>query len=154
MYHRYIHQRSQTSYTVPCNGAVSHGLNLEVFGFLQTEHAKICAKQMRSLSLRAVVQRFTRVCLHAQTVVHVGNTPTLQTTVILITGKTRWPQNWAPCQNKDGAGTGISGVYLWCTYSFEYPPCYCLMAVCKTFISVCFSFQDLTFALYAQNHNF
>ena len=34
------------------------------------------------------------------------------TTIILITGKTRRPPNWAPFQDQDGAGSGISGVYL------------------------------------------
>ena len=48
------------------------GLNLGVFGFLPTTHAKTNAKQMRSRSSRAV-RRFTRVCLHAQTAVHAGN---------------------------------------------------------------------------------
>ena len=34
-------------------------------------------------------------------------------TVILITGKTRIPPIGAPCQDKGGAGSGISGLYLW-----------------------------------------
>ena len=68
------------------------GLNLGVFGFLPTTHAKINAQQMRSLSSRAV-QRFDQVCLHTRIVVHAGNIRTWQTTVILITRKTRRPQN-------------------------------------------------------------
>ena len=38
---------------------------------------------------------------------------TWQTTVILITRKTRIPLIGAPCWDKDGASSGISGLYLW-----------------------------------------
>ena len=34
-----IHQRFQTSYTTPCNGVISHGLNLRVFGVF-TNHTR------------------------------------------------------------------------------------------------------------------
>ena len=41
------------------------------------------------------------------------HTHTLRSTIILIMGKTWRPRIWAPCQYHDGAGSGISGVYLW-----------------------------------------
>ena len=58
-----IHQQYQTTYTAPCNGIVSHGLNSGPLyvGFLLTTHAKANAKQMHSQS----EQRFTHVCTHA-----------------------------------------------------------------------------------------
>ena len=37
---------------------------------------------------------------------------TSQTTIILITGKTRRPLIWAPCRNQGGAGSGVSRIYL------------------------------------------
>ena len=40
------HQRSQTSYTAPCNGVISHGLLLGIFGFLSPTHTKTDAKLM------------------------------------------------------------------------------------------------------------
>ena len=67
---------------------------------------------MRPWSLRAM-QCFTCVYLHAQTTVDAGDIRTWRTTVILMTGKTQRPQIWAPCRNKDGAGSGISLAYLW-----------------------------------------
>ena len=107
-HHRYKHQRYQTSNTAPCSGVVSHGAQ---FGGLRvfTDHTR---KQMRSRSLCAV-QHFTHAWLHAQTAVHAGNIRTWRTTIILTTGKTRRPLNWAPCRDQNGTGSGISGVYLW-----------------------------------------
>ena len=39
---------------------------------------------------------------------------TWQITFILIVGKTQINSIWAPCQNKDGAGCGVSCLYLYC----------------------------------------
>ena len=100
------HQRYQTPYAALCNGVISHGAQ---FGNLWQ---KANAKQMCSRSLRAV-WLLTWDCLHAQTTVRAGNSLTWQTTIILITVKTRRPPNWAPCGDQDGVGSGISGVYLW-----------------------------------------
>ena len=94
------------------------GLELGVFGFLPTTYVKTNATQMRPRSLRAV-RRFTRVYLHAQTAVDAGDIRTWQTMVILISGKTWRPPNWAPCRNQDGAGSGISCVYLWSSLSWR-----------------------------------
>ena len=57
------------------------------------------------------VWRFKFVYLHAQTEVDAGDIHTWQTTVILIIN----PKTpiWAQCQDKYGAGSGISPVYLW-----------------------------------------
>ena len=85
------------------------GLKFGVFGFLQTTHAKT----MRPQSSHAV-QHFTRVYLHARTAINTGDIRTWRTTIVLITKNTQRPPIWAPCRNKDGAGSGISGVYLWC----------------------------------------
>ena len=68
-------------------------------------------KQMYSWSLRAM-QRFTCVYFQAQTAVDVGDVLTWWTTVILITAKTLRPPFWAPCRDKNCAGSGISLVYL------------------------------------------
>ena len=78
-----------------------------IWGSLPTTHAKANAKQMRSRSSRAE-RLLTLDCLHVQFAVHAGNLRTQRTTVILITGKTQRP----PCWDQDGAGSGISGVYL------------------------------------------
>ena len=55
-----IQGRSQTSYTAPCNGIVSHGLKFGVFKFLPTTHAKTNTKPMRLRSSRTV-RRLRRV---------------------------------------------------------------------------------------------
>ena len=80
-------------------------LKLRVFGFLLTTHAKTHAKQMRPRSSPAV-QHFTHVYLQARTAVDADDIRTWQT----------WR---APCQNKDGAGSGISSVYLRSSHKFE-----------------------------------
>ena len=115
----YIQGTSQTSYTTPCNGVVSHGFKLGVFRFssLPTTHAKTDTKQMRSRSLYTV-RCFTCVHLHAQIAVDAGDICTWQTTVILITGKPRIPPIWATCWDENGAGCGISLVYLWVIANF------------------------------------
>ena len=54
-HHKYTrHGKSQTLYTAPCNGVVSHGLKLGVFGFLLTTYTKTKAKQMSPRSSRAM----------------------------------------------------------------------------------------------------
>ena len=68
--HRYIHQRSQTSYTSPCNGVVSHRAQFGGLRVLATKHAKKNAGQMCSRSSSTVLH-ITRVCLHTQTTVYV-----------------------------------------------------------------------------------
>ena len=59
------------------------------------------------------MRHFTHVCFYAQTAVHLGSIHTLRTTVILIMEKTQRPQIEPHMPGKDGAGSGISGVYLW-----------------------------------------
>ena len=63
----------------PVMASSAMGLNLRVFRFRKTNAT--CATQC-----------FTRVCLHAQTTVHAGNTRTWQTTIILITENPKDPQ--------------------------------------------------------------
>ena len=101
-------RRSQISYTAPYDGIVSHWAEFGVFGFLLTTHTK----QIRPRSLHTM-RRFTRDYLHTQTTVDVGDICTWRTTVTLITGKTRRPPIWASCWDQNGAGSGISLVYLW-----------------------------------------
>ena len=48
-------------------------------------------------------------------------------TVILITGKRLRPPIWVPHRNKDGAGSGISGVHLWyALYICTLQNCICM----------------------------
>ena len=113
-----IYRRSQTSYTAPCNGDVSHGAQIGDLR-LFTDHArKNNAKPMHLRSLRTV-RYFTRVLSSRSD----RSRCTWWTAVISITGKPEDPQFerktwrppiWAPCQEKNGAGSGISSVFLWC----------------------------------------
>ena len=52
-------------------------------------------------------------CFNTQTAVDVSDICTWWTTVILIMGKTWIPPIRTPYQNQYGAGSGISGLYLW-----------------------------------------
>ena len=94
-----IQGRFQTSYTTPYNGAISHGAKIGVFGLLPTTHVETNANKMRPQLCAA---------FHASQYIH-----TWRITVILIMGKTRRPPIWALCWDKNGAGSGISLVYLW-----------------------------------------
>ena len=108
-----ISERSQTSYTAPCNGIVSHvGSNWGSLRFLLITHAKTNTKQMHPRSLY-VIRCFMCVYLHTQIAVDAGDIRTWWATIILITGKTWRPPIWAPYQDKNGAGSGISLEYLW-----------------------------------------
>ena len=70
-----IHGRSQTSYTAPCNGVVSHGAQIgDLWVFADHTRKKTNTKQMHPRSLRAE-RRFTPVNLHAQTAVDAGGIP-------------------------------------------------------------------------------
>ena len=83
-------------------------LQLGVFRFLTTTHAETKAIKMHLWSLCTVLC-FTHVYLHAQTTVQWC---TWQITVILIAGKTWIPQLESLCLDKNGAGSGISSLYL------------------------------------------
>ena len=86
------------------------GLNLGVFRFLSTTR-KSKRKQMRSWSLCAArllaCDYFTLSPQYMQ-LTYAPDKPQL----FSIMGKTRRPPNWAPCQDQDGAGSGISFIYL------------------------------------------
>ena len=100
-----IHQRSQTSYTTPCNGIDSHGAQI---GGLRVFADHTC-KNKRTHNLRALYG-VLRVCLSLPSD---RSWCRWRTAGILITGNTQRPPIWAPCRNQDGAGSGISGIYLW-----------------------------------------
>ena len=93
--------RSQTSYTAPCNGVVIHGAQIGVFWFLKTTHLK----ETQSKSVHDLLALFLRSTFFSQRFTH-------------VMGKTHRPPIWAPCRDKDGAGSEISLVYLWskCMY--------------------------------------
>ena len=104
-----IQGRSQTLYTTLVMASSAMGIKLGVFGFYQPHMQKQTqTKCVHDLHMPCCVS--ARVNLHAQTAVDAGDIRTWRTTVILTTGKT---PIWAPCQDPNGAGSGISLVYLW-----------------------------------------
>ena len=58
------------------------------------------------------MRHLTHFYLHAQTAVDAGDICTRRTRVILITGQTPETPNLSPCWAKNGAGSGISRLYL------------------------------------------
>ena len=103
-----IQGRSQTSYIVPFYGVVSHGLKLGVFGFLPTTHSKTNASTI--FTHRAAFY----TCLSS----HSDRSRCRWHTHLMNHGyfdyrKTQRPPIWTPCRDKNGAGSGISLVYLW-----------------------------------------
>ena len=91
--------RSQTSYTTRVMASSAMGLSWGLWVF--TDH------------IRKNKRKTNAPMIFAQTAVDAGSIRTWQTTIILITGKPRRPPIWAPCRDKNGAGSGISLVYLW-----------------------------------------
>ena len=109
------HQRSQTSYTFLCNGVLSHGAQfggLQVFAdhscknirkanasMIFTCHAVfyVCFSVLSSLS-------DSSRCRHE----HLMNCDYFD----YEKKKLKTP-NLSPCWDKDGAGSGITGLYLW-----------------------------------------
>ena len=105
-----IHQRSMTSYGhVMASSAV--GLKLGGFGFLSTTHAKQTWNKRIHDDLIAPygVLRLSSCSNHDTCRQHTH----LTNHGYFDYGKTRKPPNSAPCRDQDGAGSGISGVYLW-----------------------------------------
>ena len=56
-------------YTTPCNGVVSHGAQIGVFGFFPTTHKNKRKQNVSMDDLHAPVRRFTFFYFHAQTTV-------------------------------------------------------------------------------------
>ena len=81
-----IQGRSQTSYAALCNGVVSHGLKLRVFGFLPTTH-KNRAKQIFPRFSRTL-RHFMSIYLQAQTAVDDLDIVTSWTQLFSLLGKT------------------------------------------------------------------
>ena len=85
------------------------GLNLGVFGFFADHTRKRMQTNVFTIFARCAV--FLHVsCLHAQTAVHAGNKHLRNHGYFDYGGK---PRIQPPCRDQDGAGSGISGLYLW-----------------------------------------
>ena len=110
---------SQTSSTSPCNGIVSHGVQIGVW-VLPTTDAKTNTKQMHPQSLCVHVFIFTLRSLW----VDAGDIHIWQTTVILIMGKTQRPPNLSPM-------SGYKWRRFWdlpCTFAVTVHLCWILIS--------------------------
>ena len=108
--HVKIHsQIYQTSNTALCNGIISHGAQ---FGGLWVfaDHTKANAQSMHPWS-------FTRVLSSSSDHNRCSDIGTWRTADTLINLKI---PNSSPMPDKNGAGSGISGVYLWIYYIFVW----------------------------------
>ena len=86
--HRYTWE---VPHPAPCNGVISHGLKLRVFGILPTTHTNTSAKQMCPQSSRSV-QIFMCVYLHAQTAIDAGDIRTHEHWLFWLREKSKDPQ--------------------------------------------------------------
>ena len=104
-----IEKRSQNSYISPCNGVISHGAPIEgIPSFCQPHTQKqMQTKCVHDLRVPCSISRLFTFTLRPQYI------RTWRITVILIAEKTWIPPIWAPCWDKDGTGSGTSGLYLW-----------------------------------------
>ena len=93
-------------------GMSAIGFNLEIFRFLPNRYTKQKQNQCVQRSLHAM-RHFMHVLYSHLDCTRCKNICTRQTAVILITRKKylKTP-NLNPCKDNDGAGFGISGVYL------------------------------------------
>ena len=83
------------------------GLKLEVFGVLLITHAKNKCKANASMIFARRAAFYACLSSHSDCC-----RCTWRTTFILSMKKTQRPPTWAPCWDKNGAGSGISVVYL------------------------------------------
>ena len=117
-----IEKRSQNSYTATCNGNTASSammeLQLGVFRFFSdhTHRKQMQTKCVHNLRVPCSISRVFIFTLRQQ---HIR---IWRIKVILIAGKTRIPPIGAPCRDKDGASTGISGLNLW-LYARNQNPC-------------------------------
>ena len=102
-----IERRSQNSYASCVMASSAMELPLGVFGCLSTTYAETNTNKMRRRSLRTV-QRFTHVYLQAQAAVH---THLMNHGYFDCWNNLNTPTE-VPCQDKDGASSGISSLYL------------------------------------------
>ena len=93
--------------TAPCMVSSAIEFQLEVFRYLPTRNTQTNANKMHQQSSRAL-RHFMRLYLHAQTEVHVH----LMNHGYFDHGENPNTPIGAPCWDKDGAGSGISGLYL------------------------------------------
>ena len=101
-------RRTQNSYTAPCNSVASRGApigGIQVFTYHTCGNSTNKMRPWFSRTAHGISCVFIFI-LGSQIIC------AWQITVILIAGKTQIPSIWAPCQNKDGAGSGTSGLYL------------------------------------------
>ena len=90
-------------------------VQLGVFGVLPITHTQ---KQMQTKCIQNLRAPCGISCMFIFTL-RPQYIRTWRIMIILIVGKTRIPPIGAPCLDKDGAGSGISGLYLWSVHIFE-----------------------------------
>ena len=102
-----IERRSQNSYTAPCNVTVSHGPPIGGTGVLPPPHAETNVNKTLIFTRSATFH----ACLssHSDRSTYAPDKSWLP----LIVGKTWISLIGALCRDKDGAGSGISSLYLW-----------------------------------------
>ena len=102
-----IERRSRTPIPLHVMASLAIELQLGYSGFCQPHMWKQTqSKCIHGLRAPYGISRVSIFMLRPQYI------RTWRITVILIVGKTRIPLLWAPCWNKDGIDSGISGVYL------------------------------------------
>ena len=102
--------RSQTLHTTPCDGIVSNGTQIGVFGFLPNIHAKNSVFTI--FAHRATFCVLTPCSDHLTCRWHTHLTNHGYSDY----RRTRRSPIWGPCRDKDAAGFGISLIYLWSMY--------------------------------------
>ena len=103
-----IEGRSQNPYSTPCNGVVSHGApigRIQVFAE-HTRRNKCKKNASMTFARRAAFHTFLSLSSD-------HSTYALTNHGYFDRGKYRIPPTEAPCRDNDGAGSGISGLYLW-----------------------------------------
>ena len=109
-----IQGKSQTWYTAPCNGVVSHGDQIGGIRVFADNTRNTSAKQMRPRSSRAM-QHYNAYlssrsdCSRSMQVTYAPDEPRL----FWLREKPEDPQFEPLCLDENGAGSGIFLVYLW-----------------------------------------
>ena len=110
-----IQGRSQTPYTVPCNGVISHGAQIGgLWGFADHTQKKCKTKCVHDFRVAFCVCLSSRLdCSRCRWHTHLTHHS------YFYYGKNPKTLNLSPHWGKNGAGSGISLVYLWVLHRFK-----------------------------------
>ena len=142
--HRYRPEIRELLYH-PCNDVFNHGAPIGSIQVFVGPHTETNANKMCPWSLRTM-RHFTHVYVHVQAAEYKH----LTNHIYFDHEKNQSTPSWSPCQNKDGAGSEISGIHL-CDNQRVYKFTLLQLCILLTQSSIYIFFFDINLPCYLQN---